>query len=261
MSRRQCLSWGLAVGLGQALPVWAATSPPDRSQTLMILAGGAAEALVHELSAEFKQQTGLGIGGTFSAVGAMRDQLLAGADCDVLVLSQILIDELVKTGHVQAQSVRPVGLIQTGLAVAKGHPKPSIQSESDLRQAFSRASVIYTSDPDRSTAGAHFKKILIRLGLMDEVAARWKTYSTGAKAMQAMAQEAIAGAIGGTQVTEIMFTQGVELIGTLPQPFELTTTYTAAINTRARFAKQAQVLIDLMTSPGRAALRSQVGFS
>ena len=96
---------------------------------------------------------------------------------------------------------------------------------------------------------------------MDEVAARWKTYSTGAKAMQAMAQEAIAGAIGGTQVTEIMFTQGVELIGTLPQPFELTTTYTAAINTRARFAKQAQVLIDLMTSPGRAALRSQVGFS
>lgn len=261
MSRRQCLSWGLALAMGQALSGQAQSRQSENPQALVILSGGAAEALVHELSADFKQQTQLDIHGTFSAVGAMRDRLLAGADCDLLILSQKLIDELVQSGHVPVASVRPVGLIQTGLAVAQGHPQPVIQNESDLRQAFSRASAIYTSDPNRSTAGAHFKSILTRLGLLDEVAARWKTFSTGAKAMQAMAQEAIPGAIGGTQVTEIMFTPGVQLIGTLPKPFELSTTYTAAINVRARHPQQAQVLIDLMTSPGQAALRSKVGFS
>jgi molybdate transport system substrate-binding protein len=251
----------MALAVGQALPVWSASEQVQSHPPLRILSGGAAEALVHELSAEFKQQTGMDIRGTFSAVGAMRDQLLAGADCDVLILSQILIDELVQAGHAKADSVRPVGLIRTGLAVAKGHPKPVIQSESDLRQAFLQASAIYTSDPDRSTAGAHFKKILTRLGLLDAVGARWKTFSTGAKAMQAMAQEAIPGAIGGTQVTEIMFTPGVDLIGTLPKPFELSTTYTAAIPVKARSPQQAQTLIDLMTSPAKATLRGQVGFS
>jgi molybdate transport system substrate-binding protein len=251
----------MALAMGQALQVRAASEAAKGQTPLHILSGGAAEALVHELSAEFKQQTGMDIRGTFSAVGAMRDQLLAGADCDVLVLSQKLIDELVQTGHAKADSVRPVGLIQTGLAVAKGHPRPVIRTENELRQAFLKASTIYTSDPDRSTAGAHFKKILTHLGLLDAVGARWKTFSTGAKAMQAMAQEAIPGAIGGTQVTEIMFTPGVDLIGTLPKPFELTTTYTAAIPVKAHSPQQAQILINLMTSPAKAALRGQVGFS
>jgi molybdate transport system substrate-binding protein len=58
-----------------------------------------------------------------------------------------------------------------------------------------------------------------------------------------------------------MFTPGVELIGTLPKPFELTTTYTAAIAAQAQHPQQAQILIDLMTSPAHAGLRGKVGFS
>jgi ABC-type molybdate transport system substrate-binding protein len=63
----------MAMAIGQALPsAWAASEGSQSPGALFILSGGAAEALVHELSAEFKQQTGLDIRGTFSAVGAMR---------------------------------------------------------------------------------------------------------------------------------------------------------------------------------------------
>ena len=44
-----------------------------------ILSGGAAAAVVKGVQARFEQETGARIEATFSAVGQMRDQLVAGA--------------------------------------------------------------------------------------------------------------------------------------------------------------------------------------
>ena len=46
---------------------------------LTLLSGGAAHGLVAALAPQFKAETGADIDGTFGAVGAMRDKLLAGA--------------------------------------------------------------------------------------------------------------------------------------------------------------------------------------
>ncbi len=45
---------------------------------LALLSGGAAQGLVAALAAQFKAETGCDIAGTFGAVGAMRDKLIAG---------------------------------------------------------------------------------------------------------------------------------------------------------------------------------------
>ena len=67
---------------------------------LRILAGGAAQALVEKARPGFEAPTGCTIDGTFSAVGAMRDKLLAGEPADIVILSRALIDELARSGHV-----------------------------------------------------------------------------------------------------------------------------------------------------------------
>ena len=66
--------------------------------------------------------------------------------------------------------------------------------------------------------------------------------------------------IGCTQSTEIISTEGVVLSGSLPPGCELSTMYTAGMTTQAANAKQAKLLIDLLTSADQRALRSRAGF-
>jgi molybdate transport system substrate-binding protein len=66
--------------------------------------------------------------------------------------------------------------------------------------------------------------------------------------------------IGCTQSTEIISTKGVMLSGFLPPGCELSTMYTSAVTARAANARQAQVLIDLLTDAGQRELRERAGF-
>ncbi|HSR81732.1 MAG TPA: substrate-binding domain-containing protein, partial [Hyphomicrobiaceae bacterium] len=93
---------------------------------LILLSGGAAEGLVAGLRHEFQIATGCGIAGTYGAVGAMREQLLAGAPADIIVLTSPLIAELTRLGHVRPGSAVDIGLVHTGLAVRAGDPTPPL---------------------------------------------------------------------------------------------------------------------------------------
>ena len=78
--------------------------------------------------------------------------------------------------------------------------------------------------------------------------------------MREMAQAGEAGLVGCTQVTEILYTPGVQLVGLLPPEFELATVYTAAVCSAAREPQAAADLIRLLASPEAAAVRSAGGF-
>jgi molybdate transport system substrate-binding protein len=78
--------------------------------------------------------------------------------------------------------------------------------------------------------------------------------------MKAMAQCAEPGLLGCTQITEILFIDGVELVAPLPQAFELATMYTAAVCSRSTEPDLAAELIAAMTHPDTAALRKTCGF-
>ena len=51
--------------------------------------------------------------------------------------------------------------------------------------------------------------------------------------MRELAQRASPGGLGCTQVSEILYTEGVELVGPLPARFELSTVYSGAVATHA----------------------------
>ena len=74
--------------------------------TLHLLSGGAAHGLVSQLEGRFAADTHCHIAGTYNAVGAMRDQLLAGTPCDVVILTGALIAQLEASGHVLPGSAR-----------------------------------------------------------------------------------------------------------------------------------------------------------
>jgi molybdate transport system substrate-binding protein len=228
--------------------------------SLHILSGGAAQGLVNALRGSIYNETGRAVEGHFGAVGLMRDKLLAGEPCDVLILTQTLIDELAAGGHVLPGSATPLGVVRTGVAVKSGEPQPRVDTAESLKAALLAAQGIYFPDPVKATAGIHFMNVLRKLGIDQQVASALRPFPNGATAMKEMAAASGPGLIGCTQVTEILYTPGVQLVSVLPKEFELATVYTAAVAAKAEQPQAARMMIDLLAAPAAADVRRAGGF-
>ena len=231
---------------------------------LHLLSGGAAQGLVAHLQGSFKAQHLCSISGTFSAVGVMKAALLTGAPCDVIILTDTLIAELMSSGHLLAGSAKNVGVVKTGVAVKSGDKPVDVSTPEKLKATLQAAQGIYFPDPIKATAGIHVMKVLKALGLDVELASKLHPHANGATAMKAMADAEAkpggSGLIGCTQITEIVYTAGVDLVAPLPPEFELATTYTAAVCATSTQPESAAALIALMASADTKALRLTCGF-
>jgi molybdate transport system substrate-binding protein len=227
---------------------------------LNILSGGAAHGLVASLTADFKSKTGFDIKGEFGAVGGMADKLRNGVAADLIILTSALLKALAGERLIAPASIRDVGVVETALAVRSGDPMVTAQTADTLRAAFLAADAIFVPDIKASTAGIHVAKVLAHLGIADEVALRLKIYPNGATAMGELAASSATRPIGCTQSTEIIATKGVQLSGSLPKGCDLATTYTAGVAARAAHAREAQALIDVLTSVAAKDARARAGF-
>lgn len=220
-------------------------------KVLRILSGGAAHGLVEKIRPDFEAETGCRIAGTFSAVGAMRDRLLAGEPADVMILSRALIDELLAGGHLVASSVADVAKVATAIAVRRVDSWPDVSTAGSLRAALAAAAEIHFPDPAQATAGIHFAGVIKKLGLFEQVAGRLRLGPNGATAMAALAASTARRPIGCTQETEIRATPGVVLVAPLPPGCDLVTTYTAAVTTRSQAPAEAAALVAALVSHQR----------
>ncbi|HKV16710.1 MAG TPA: substrate-binding domain-containing protein [Reyranella sp.] len=230
------------------------------TRTLRLLSGGAARGLVDAVRPAFEVETGCRIDGTFSAVGAMRDRLVAGEPADLVILSRALVETLAGKGHVDGDTVRDLGTVATAVAVRAGDAVPALGDIEALRRALAAADAIHFPDPLRATAGIHFAKVLGKLGLKDSLADRLRPAANGAAAMHALATSTAACPIGCTQATEILATPGLVLAGPLPPGCGLSTIYTAAVATKAEAPSEAATLIARLTAPSMAQDRRRLGF-
>lgn len=232
---------------------------PD-APSLVVLSAGAAKGVVEALQAEFRDATGAGVAGTFGAVGAIREQFVANDACDVLILTAAMLEQLAGEGRVDRATIAPLGRVLTGIAVRSGEPHPAIESAAALRACLAEARSLYCPDPERATAGIHFVKVLRELGLWPDSAPRLAAYPSGAIAMRALADTTGPGAVGCTQVTEILYTPGVDLVGPLPAEFTLATMYAIAVGTRAPHPALARRFAALVAGPATQELRERGGF-
>jgi molybdate transport system substrate-binding protein len=228
---------------------------------LTMMSGGAAHGLVEELAQSFEQQTGYTIKGDFGAVGGMRERLLRGERPDIVILTAAILKELAAAGIVDGATIRDIGSVATAIAVRATDPLPDVRQPESLRTALLAADAIYFPDPKLATAGIHFQKVLVDLGIFDDTKDRLRTFPNGATAMRALSQAHEERPIGCTQATEILATKGVRLVGDLPQPHDLATTYTAGVVIGSNATKAALDLIAALTSAQNAELRRQKAFS
>jgi molybdate transport system substrate-binding protein len=228
-------------------------------QIIDILCAGASQGLITRAAPLLLEQLDVTTRGRFGAVGVMKDAFMAGEPCDLMVLTEQMVRAMVAAGELRGSEMAALGVVYTGLAVPEGRPLPKVDSPESLAAAFRAASSIWLPDVERSTAGLHAMKVLRELGVAEKLSPRIRIFPNGATAMREMAAAADPGAIGCTQVSEILFTPRVTLVGKLPKTFELGTIYSAAVSARSSRAQLTGEVIALLSGPQAGELRVACG--
>ena len=230
------------------------------SRALHVLCAGAAQGLVQAVRPRFAEQVGATIEGRFGAVGAMKEALMGGAPCDVLVVTDAMLRALVANGAIDAEPMAAIGPVRTGVAVLSGAALPRIASAEQLKTTLLAAPALYLPDIVKSTAGAHVAAMLERLGIREAMTPKLAIFPNGATAMAALATSGVASAVGCTQATEILHTPGLALVGALPEPFALATLYSAGVSKTSKDASLAASFIAMLCGAETATLRREGGF-
>jgi molybdate transport system substrate-binding protein len=230
------------------------------SSGLRLLSAGAAQGVASALAEAFQSETGEELDAAFMPVGAVKERLLAGERCDVVVSTPAMLEELARHALVDATTVAILGSVHAGVAVRSSDDAPMIDRPDRLRDSLDAAPRIHVPDPLRATAGGHFVKVLRALGLYETIEARLASHPSGAAAMAALASTSERGSLGCTQVTEIRYVAGVKLVGPLPAPFDLATAYAAAVSVAPRDRILARRFVELLTGPEGARARATAGF-
>jgi molybdate transport system substrate-binding protein len=227
-----------------------------------ILSAGACKGLFQALFPK-RLATGKALA-AYGAVGAMQEKLLAGEACDLLVLTLPMLEKLAGEGWVVASTITELGSVGTGIAIPSSLKSvPDVSEEVVLSANLLAASAIHFPDPAKATAGIHFQSVLERLGVFEEVATKCYHYPNGAAAMASLANnESKYGdlQIGCTQISEILYTKGVKLVGELPMPYHLRTIYAAALTPAGAESARAQKMLKKLTNRKTENLRKKGGF-
>jgi molybdate transport system substrate-binding protein len=228
--------------------------------TLSVLSAGAAKYLVQQMLGPFEAEHGVRVDATFGAVGAMRQALLDGAACDVMITSESMHGRLASEGHLPEGGYSDIGQVPTAVAIRLDDLPPDVSTVELLSECFRGADAVYCPDIDRATAGIHLASVLKRLGIYEEIRPRLRVFPNGAAAMAELARSRAAHPIGCTQMTEIIYTAGTEVAGELPSPFALTTAYRAVGARQPADRELAAQFIETLTGPRYSDLRQRAGF-
>jgi molybdate transport system substrate-binding protein len=137
---------------------------------IRVLSAGAVKSILEELAEMFRQETGHTVKATFGPVGATRQKLEAGEPADVVILTDVAIDDLAGRGLVVPGSRADVARTAIGVAVREGAPRPDIATPDAFKQTVLAAKSLVYVDPARgATSGIHFASVLQRLGIADAV--------------------------------------------------------------------------------------------
>jgi molybdate transport system substrate-binding protein len=218
---------------------------------IRILSAGAAQAVVERIAAAYTRD---------SAVGAMKQRVVAGEPVDVIVLTGALVDELVASCHVAPGSRADLGKVGTGVAVRAGTPRPDVSSVETLCGNLLAARRVVCPDPATATAGKVLMRACERLGIVAQMQPRMRYFPNGYAAMKWLAESRSPLEMGITQVTEILANPGVTYVGALPEELQMKTLYSAGVAARAANAQGAKDFIGRLTSASARPMFINAGY-
>ena len=208
---------------------------------IRVLSAGAVRTIVTELAEAFKKETGHTVTLTFGTVGQMRQKLASGEPTDVVIMTDVAIDQAAGPGGVVPGSRTDLARTGMGIGVRDGAPRPDISTPEGLRQTLLAAkSITYVDPAQGATSGIHFASVLQRLGIADAVKPKTKLVSGGFPAELVARGEV---ELVAHQISEIVPVKGVTMVGPLPRELQKVTVYSAGVAAKAAQPERARAFI------------------
>ena len=228
-----------------AVAVLAGTGRAEAAE-IKVLSAGAVRAIVTELAQAFEKETGHKVSLAFGTVGVTR-QRLAADPADVVIMSDVAIDESIKQDRIVSGSRTDIARTGMGVGVRDGTPAPDISTSEAFKQALLAAkSITYVDPAQGATSGIHLAGVLQQLGIADAMKAK-TTLVPGGYPAELVAKGEVAMVVH--QISEIVPVKGVTLVGPLPKDVQKVTVYSAGIATKATAPDVARAFVTFLTAP------------
>ena len=232
-------------------------APAAQAAEIKVLSAGAFLQVVQTLVPDFEEETGNTVKVETDTAGGLRRRVAAGEAFDVAIITEPVIDALIKDGKLIASTHTKLATVGVGVGVKEGAPKLDVSTVEGLKRALLAAKAVAYIDPaSGGTSGIYVDKLLERLGIADQVRPKAKLKRGGHAADFVASGEAD---IVLQQMSEIVPVKGVTLVGPLPAEVQNITTYSAAVSANSSNRGVAEALIRLFSDPKGAALLKTKG--
>jgi molybdate transport system substrate-binding protein len=221
-----------------------------------VISAGAVRAIVTELARAYEKETGNTVTLTFGTVGVVR-QKMAGDPADVVIMTDVALDESTRQGTVVAGSRVDIARTAMGVGVREGAPKPDISTtEAFKRTLLAAQSIVYVDPAQGATSGIHFASVLKRLAIAEAMKPK-TTLVPGGYPAELVANGEVELVVH--QISEIVPVKGVTLAGTLPKELQKVTTYSAGVAARSTSPELARGFIAFLARPAFKAKFAEAG--
>jgi molybdate transport system substrate-binding protein len=211
--------------------------------------------VISALAPQLERATGHKLVVAYDVAPAVKRQIEGGATFDLVIVTRLLMDDLVKQGRIAPETLSDVGRAGAGVAVPMGVTKPDIGSANALRLTFLNAkSIAYAAE---GTTGVYFLGLLDRLGIAAETKTKLKPMGGGAVLAPVVTAEAD---LAVATMPLIVEERRVQLVGPIPSELQNYIVFTAGVGSIAKEANAAAAFIKLLTAPAAGPIIQANGF-
>jgi len=232
-------------------------APPARAADIRLLSAAAMQTVFGMITGEFERTSGHKLVFAYTTMGAITERVLAGETADLIIGSSQSMERLAKVGKIDAASRVTIAKVGIGLVVPIGSPKPPIRSVADLKRALLAANtVVYARPSGGGAAGIHVAAVIEKLGLTEALKAK-TIYGTGGDITEVTFGQGY-GALGLTQISEIVGKLTAEFVGPLPDELQTYTGITVGVPAGTEPSEAVTAFIAFLKSPvAIAAIRAK----
>jgi len=218
------------------------------NNALRVLVSNGMKGTMEALQPQCEQAVGRPLAIQFGSTASLKKRIETGEAFDVTIITTEAIGDLITQGKLTGASRVDVGRSELGIGIRAGAPKPDIRTPDALKKALQEAKSI-TYPQDGASRGA-IEKMFDGMGIAADVKPKIILAPGSGPATESVAAGQAAMVI--TLFSEIVPTHGVEILGALPAPYQMSIRFASATSATSTNAEAGKALIAFLSGPTAA---------
>lgn len=221
---------------------------PAPAAEMRLLSAASIQEVFKQIIGDFERTSGHKVIIHYGTMGAITDWMRGGEEADLVISSLQSISALVKEGKIEPASQTTICKVGVGMVAPAGASIPAITTVEDFSRALLAARTIVYADPNRGgAAGIHIARIIQQLGIADQLRPKVRFGAGGDITEVTLTQGE--GALGMTQISEIVGKPGAVFVGPLPETIQNYTIFATGRPIGAKQSEAATAFLDFLKSP------------